>query len=176
MLINITDIVDGALVNAIAVVGRRLSTAVDGVYGRRSASDLMIARWFETYRLTGEMPALPEMSSALTQHLAEALRSNEIQAALHELLATRLSDAPETHAASARRVLSHTLEATAPDAVHFAEGLARYYDDEIYALVARLKADNPPLLATIRNEAFAARMINILNAIERHTAALTARP
>jgi hypothetical protein len=42
--------------------------------------------------------------------------------------------------------------------------------------VARLEADDPPLLAQIRSEAFSTRLINILNAIERHTAALSARP
>jgi hypothetical protein len=56
------------------------------------------------------------------------------------------------------------------------DALAGYYDDQIGALVARLEADDPALLAQIRGDAFATRMINILNAIERHTAALTARP
>jgi hypothetical protein len=35
MMINIDDVVDGALVSAIAVAGRRISVAVDGLRGRR---------------------------------------------------------------------------------------------------------------------------------------------
>ena len=45
MLINIVDVVDGALVNAIALTGRRVSVAVDGLRGRRRATDLTAARW-----------------------------------------------------------------------------------------------------------------------------------
>jgi|1185.fasta_scaffold58427_2 hypothetical protein len=43
MLINIGDVVDGALVSAIAVAGRRISVAVDGLRGRRRVSDLTAA-------------------------------------------------------------------------------------------------------------------------------------
>jgi len=61
MLVNIGDVVDGALVSAIAVAGRRISVAVDGLRGRRRLNDLTAARWFETYRMTSEAPALPEL-------------------------------------------------------------------------------------------------------------------
>ncbi len=176
MLINIGDVVDGALVSAIAVAGRRISVAVDGLRGRRRLNDLTAARWFETYRMTSEAPGLPELPAALTERLAEVLRGEEAQAALHELLAARLTDAPEADATAARQVLSLTLTTADARAARFAEALAGYYDDQVCALVARLEADDPPLLAQIRSEAFSTRMINILNAIERHTAALSARP
>lgn len=176
MLINIGDVVDGALVSAIAVAGRRISVAVDGLRGRRRLNDLTAARWFETYRMASEAPGLPELPAALTERLAEVLRGEEAQAALHELLATRLTDAPEADATAARQVLVLTLTTADARAAQFAEALAGYYDDQVCALVARLKADDPPLLAQIRSEAFSTRMINILNAIERHTAALSARP
>jgi hypothetical protein len=176
MLINIGDVVDGALVSAIAVAGRRISVAVDGLRGRRRLNDLTAARWFETYRMTSEAPGLPELPAALTERLAEVLRGEEAQAALHELLAVRLTDAPEANATAARQVLSLTLTTADARAARFAEALAGYYDDQVCALVARLEADDPPLLAQIRSDAFSARMINILNAIERHTAALATRP
>jgi hypothetical protein len=176
MLINIGDVVDGALVNAIALTGGRVSAAIQGYRGRRRAEDLSVARWFGTYRLTSEVPDLPELSPALTQRLADLLRGDEIQAALQELLAARLTGAPETDAASARQALSLTLTAAGPGTGLAGDALAGYYDDQIGALVARLEADDPALLAQIRGDAFATRMINILNAIERHTAALTARP
>jgi hypothetical protein len=170
MLINIGDVVDGALVNAIALAGRRISVAVDGLRGRRRATDLTVARWFDTYRLAGQPPELPGLSPALIERLADKLRGDEVQAALQELLAARLTDAPETDATAAKQVLGLCL--AGPWSVQ----LADYYDDQICALVARLEADDPKLLAQVRSEAFSARMINILNAIERHTAALTTRP
>jgi hypothetical protein len=43
-------------------------------------------------------------------------------------------------------------------------------------MVARLEAVEPSMLAQIRSEAFSGRMIAILRAVERHTAALSARP
>jgi NACHT domain-containing protein len=176
MLISIGEIVDGALINAIALTGRRISVAVGGQHGRRWIQDLTVARWFETYHLTGVAPALPELSPALTQRLPEVLRGDEIQAALQELLAARLTDAPETDAADARQVFCLTLIAADPEAGPAADALAGYYDDQICALVARLEGADPPLLAQIRSEAFSTRMINVLNAIGRHTAALTGRP
>jgi NACHT domain len=176
MLINIDEVVTGALVNAIALAGRRISVAVDGLRGRRRVGDLTAARWFETYRMTSEAPGLPELPAELTERLAEIMRGDEAQAALHELLAARLTDAPETDATAARQVLSLTLTSADAGAAGFAEALADYYDDQARALVARLEADDPPLLAQIRSEAFSTRLINILNAIERHTAALSARP
>jgi hypothetical protein len=117
MLINIGEVIDGALVNAIAVTGRRISVAAEGHRGRRRADDLSVARWFETYWLTREAPELPKLSPALQQRLADVLRGDEVQAALHELLAARLTDAPEADAAEARQVLSLTLISADPDAV-----------------------------------------------------------
>jgi hypothetical protein len=102
MLINFDEVVTGALVNAIALAGRRISVAVDGLRGRRRVSDLTAARWFETYRMTSEAPGLPELPAELTERLAEVMRGNEAQAALHEVLAARLTDAPEADATAAR--------------------------------------------------------------------------
>jgi hypothetical protein len=176
MLINFTDVVDGALVNAIALAGRRISLEAGRMRGRRRAEDLSVARWFETYALTGTPPDLPGLSEDPAQRLASVLDGDEFQAALQELLAARLTDAPEASANAARQVLIVTVITNVADAAPVAEVLAGYYDDQIGALVARLEADDPPLLAQIRSEAHATRMFNVLNAIERHTAALTARP
>jgi hypothetical protein len=54
MLIIPDEVVTGALVNAIAVVGRQISKAASGV--RKPDEDLATARWFETFRLTGTLP------------------------------------------------------------------------------------------------------------------------
>ena len=101
---------------------------------------------------------------------------NEVQAALHELLAARLTDAPEADATHAREALVLTLNAFGPDVASVARALASYYDDQVCSLVARLEGEDSSLLAQIRSEAFATRMINILNAIERHITALASRP
>jgi NACHT domain len=176
LIINITDVIDGALVNAIALAGRRISMAAGGLRSRRRADDVSAARWFDTYSLTGTPPQLPGLSVDLTQRLAGVLEGYEFQAALQELLAVRLTDAPEVDAIAARQVLIATLIANAADAASVGDVLTEYYDDQICALVTRLEADDPPLLAQIRSDAFSTRMINVLNAIERHTAALTTRP
>ena len=84
MVINIGDIADGALVNAIALLGRRISTALAKPRGR-PAEDLDVARWFATYRLTSEVPDLPDLSPALRDRLAAIVNGDEIQAALQEL-------------------------------------------------------------------------------------------
>ena len=173
MPIIIDDVITGVLVNAIAVAGRRLSVAAGEVRDRKGAGDLELARWFETFRLTEAVPDLPELSPAVSDKLAAILGGNEVQAALHELLAARLSDAAELYAAPARDALARTLRTADPGA---AATLTDYYDDQICALVARLEAENSPVLAQIRSEALATRMISVLHAIERHTAALTARP
>ena len=179
MPINVTEVVDGALVNVIALAGRRIAIAVGEFRGRRRSDDLSVARWFETYSLTGtppDLPGLPTLSEDLMQRLADVLASGEFQTALQELLAARLTDAPETDASAARRLLTVTLITNESDAAPIAEVLAGYYDDQVCALVARLEADAPPLLAQIRSDAYATRMINILTAIERRTAALSTRP
>jgi hypothetical protein len=169
MLINPDEVVTGALVNAVAVVGRQISKAASGL--RKPDDDLATARWFETFRLTGSLPDLPDLSPASWDRLAEVLSGDEIQAALQELLAVRLTDAPETDASRAREAVRAALSAAHPDAAAFAGALAGYYDDQVCALVARLEAGEPPLLAQIRSEAFSSRMISSLHAIERNTAA-----
>jgi len=107
---------------------------------------------------------------------AIAAAGRRISAALQELLAARLTDASEADAARAREVIALALTVGAPEARPAAYLVAGYYDDQICALVARLGVYEPAVLAQIRAEAFATRMIAILGAIERHTAALRARP
>ena len=176
MLIDIGEVVDGALVSAIALAGRRISAAAGALRGRRRADDVAIARWFDTYTLTGTSPELPGLSEDIAKRLADILNGDEFQAALQELLAARLTDAPETQASAARQLLVVTLIANECHAGPVPDLLAGYYDDQISALVVRLEIDDPPLLTQIRSDAYSTRLINVLNAIERHTAALTTRP
>lgn len=173
-MINVADVLDGALIDAMAATGRRITTALTKPHGRK-ADDLEIARWFETYRWTARVPDLPGLSPATMARITGILRGDEIQAALQELLAARLTDAPETDAARAREAIQLTLNVTEPDTEMFVDKVVDYYDDRICALVARLESRDSQLLSTIRSEAFSTRIIAILNAIERHIAALGGR-
>jgi NACHT domain-containing protein len=166
----IDDVITGVLVNVIAVAGRRLAVAVRT---RKYAADLDLARWLDTGHLTQTLPDLASLSEETTSQLAAILRGDEAQAALQELLAARLTDAAELYTTAARATLTRTLASVDPGA---GAKLTDFYDDQICTLVARLEVADLPLLTQIRSDAFASRMIAILHAIERHTAALTTRP
>jgi hypothetical protein len=178
MLVNLDEVVTGVLISAIGAVGRWLGTAASAArdgHGR-TADDLAVARWFETYKLTVRVPPdTSGMSPLASARLVELLRGDDAQAAVQELLAVRLTDGTDMDAGRAREAFALTLaSADDPEISSFAETAADYYDEEICDLVGRLK--DSPMLAQIRSEALAARMIAVLRAIERHTAALAARP
>ena len=162
-------------------MGGWLRTAADSARsGRgRAAEDLAVARWFETYQVTSRVPDFPGLSPSSTSTLAELLGGDDVQAAVQELLAVRLTDGSNADAARARQAFVLTLALASdgsanPETSGYAETLADYYDDSICDLVGRL--GDGPMLAQIRSEALSARMIAVLHAIERHTAALSTRP
>jgi hypothetical protein len=177
MLINPGDIIDGALVSAIAATGRMLVGQASSLRSHRSAADMDIARWFDTYQLTGNSSDLPEDLRRMAPGIETALRRDEAQAVLQELLAARLTDAPEADVARIRAAWELSFEETlfGPQARDIGQ-LFEYYDARIGELVARLEASAPPALAQIRTDAYSARLVAVLNAIERHTAALIGRP
>jgi hypothetical protein len=94
MMISLDEVATGVLVNAVAAVGGWLGTAAASARsGRgRGAEDLAVARWFETYQVTSRGPELPGLSAASASRLAELLRGDDVQAAVQELLAVRLTD------------------------------------------------------------------------------------
>jgi NACHT domain len=177
LIISVEELATELLVNAVSATGRWLGTAaVAARPGRgREAEDLAVAQWFQTYELTGRAPALSGLSDNSTERLHSLLSGDGAQAAVHELLAVRLTDGSNEDAAQARQALVLTLTAANDPAIaKYAPVLAGYYDDEICELVGRI--GDTPMLAQIRSEALSARMIAVLHAIERHTAALTTRP
>jgi hypothetical protein len=179
-MISVDEVATGVLVNAVSAVGGWLGTAATSAAARsgrgRPAEDLAIARWFETYKLTEQVPPdSPPMSAEAAARLTELLRGDDVQAAVQELLSVRLTDGSNADAARAREAFVLTLSgANDPEISGYAAALADYYDDQISALVGRL--GDSPMLAQIRSEALSGRMIAVLHAIERHTAALSARP
>ena len=116
------------------------------------------------------------MTPTMEERLAAVLRGSDAQAVLHELLAARLTDAPEADVERIRVVFDLTLDEESPELAAVGVELFGFYDEQICELVGRLEGSKSPLLAQIRAEAFAARMIAILGAIEQHAAALSAAP
>jgi hypothetical protein len=175
-VINVDEVAVGVLVDAIAATSRRIAVTAKTLRDRRQSRDLALARWFETYRLTDRQPELPGLPDGLTQALADVLRGDDVQAELQELLAARLTDAPEADARQVRAAFELTLTLASSEMAGLAGPLFDFYDDQVCDLVARLEAAEPALLSQVRTEALSTRMIAILGAIERHTAALAARP
>jgi hypothetical protein len=171
MLVSLTDVADGALVSAIGAAGRWFVAAAP----RGSDRDVELARWFSAYELTVVMPELPEMSPGLTERVADILNGEDVQAALQELLAVRLTDGADSYAEPARRTLFLTLTSTEPGCAPVAQALVDHYDDRICDLVGRLEGKDPALLPLIRGQAMSARMAMVLQAIERHAGALGTR-
>jgi NACHT domain len=181
MLVNPTDIADGVLVNAIWAVGQMV---VRPRAGRQAAVDMDIASWADTQALIKE--ALPDLTLKLSgftaadaEELAAALNRNEVQGALQVLLATRVTDAPETDATKAREAVRLALNQHRPNQLildsgaFYAEQLSEYFDEKICAVVANLEGRvGLAGLGQVRAEAYNARIIALLGAIERQVAAL----
>ena len=181
MLVNPTDIADGVLVNAIWAVGQMVAQPRAG---RRAAVNIDIASWADTEALIKEaLPDLPLELSGLTaadaEELVAALKRNEVQGALQALLAARLTDAPETDATKAREAVRLALSQHRPNELAldlsalYAEQLSEYFDEKICAVVANLEGRvGLAGLAQVRAEAYNARIVALLGAIERQVAAL----
>jgi hypothetical protein len=81
---------------------------------RRAERDMDIARWFETYKVKGSKPELPELTPGLSDQLTSVLRSDEVQVILQELIAVRLTDSPNTAASRVRMMWEGTLALAGP--------------------------------------------------------------
>jgi hypothetical protein len=191
MLLNWTDILDGEIVNAGWVVA---SMATKRRASRRESADLDAVGWADTASFIED--ALPALASdpellILTEDeasaLAQALGRHEVQGAFQSLLAVRLTDAPETDASMAREAVKAALSGALtsselwrarPDfkeaAAAYAAKLSEYADDRICAVVTRLEGRlGREKLSQIRSEAYSARIVALLGAIERQMTALT---
>jgi hypothetical protein len=179
----IGEVVSGVLVDLVVLTGRRLGTSAAALRGRRRRRDLDLARWLDTYQIAEPPSGICELPAGASMGVTEAeiadvLRGAEVHGVLHELLAARLTGAAEADVAHVRAAFTLTISATIPSpfAGSLAGGLFGYYDREISQLVMRLRATRPDLLGDVRADAFGARMIAIMQAIERHVEALSARP
>ncbi|MEU6377073.1 NACHT domain-containing protein [Streptomyces sp. NPDC046909] len=180
----LAEVAAGVLVEAIAGTARWLRRES----ARGDSAEQALIRWFDTYELTPPEsgPTLPD--GVPEEPVAEFFRGDDSQAVLHELLAARLTDAPESviaqlrqaYTASARAALPPVLATAAqPDPDALAEGLAEEFFDHcdlrIATLVGQLAATDAVLVDRIRQQAFSSRITAVLGAIERHTRALSLR-
>lgn len=156
------------LASVLTAAGRGLRLALAAPRGRERA-DIDVARWLDTYALSDV--ALSTLPGGLPEDGLEAfLLGNDIQAILQELLAARLTDAPEAEAerllglftASGRGLLSDVGLAA----------LFEFFDEQVCALVVRVSSADPGLLHQIRQDAYLAR---IVAAIDRHVAVCEGR-
>src|SRR5580658_6605039 len=76
------EVAADVLTGVITAAGRRLGTAALAHRGRRYGDDVAIAKWFDTYRLSDRVLALPDLPSDVADGVAEMLRGNEVQAVL----------------------------------------------------------------------------------------------
>lgn len=171
-------IVSEALAEVIVSTGRWIATGASAPRGRKNKEAIEIASWFDTYKLTAAVPEIDELSSNVSPDLLTyALRSDEIQTVLHELLAARLTDAPEADINRVRSNFKSEFSAAIPGngIESLGDTLFSYYDSEICILVGRLEGMSISTLPQIRSEAFFARTIAVLNAIEKHASSLAGR-
>ena len=169
-------LISGTLVQVIVSMGRWLAVAATSPRGKIK-HDAEIAKWFDTYKLTESPPEFPELTSETSEALGDALQSNQVQASLHELLAVRLTDAPEVDVESVRLSfnaavydsLGNTVPTEIPDM------LFAYYDSQICELVGRLQGGLPTAYQQLRQNAFGARIVAILNALQVNVSTLTGR-
>ena len=167
------DILDGVIVNVIAVAGHRLAVELSGLRGRKK-KDLQIATWFDTYQLVkvdaGPWGSLKDESATL---FTEILRSDEIHALLHDLLAVRLAGAPQSEVALLAGSFERAFTRNSNVYARLAGEVFSYADEQIREMVERLSHWNPDILKHVRDQAQFNRTNAILRAIERHCAALS---
>lgn len=181
----LAEVAAGVVVEAVVSTARwlrRESSATDG-------AEQALLRWFDTYRLSPAQNAGPALPAGVPSDPAQDFfRGDDSQALMHELMASRLTDAPESvisqlreaYVCCARAALAPILaEAGLPDSEAAAGTLGEDFFDhcdlEIAGLVGRLADSDTALLDRIRQEAFSARIVAVLGAVERHTRALSLR-
>jgi hypothetical protein len=170
------EIATEVVVEVIVATGLRITTAVKAVRKGRRRRNAEVTAWFEAYRPVVTGPPVPDALPGVSPDTLEAwMGSDSVHAILHELLAVRLSGAPEIEATRLAGALRSTLEPYAVDSAAadaFAQAAFAHFDHQMTELTRELAAADPELLRWVRDEALATRIAATLGAIERHTAAL----
>ncbi|MBO3748904.1 NACHT domain-containing protein [Streptosporangiaceae bacterium NEAU-GS5] len=169
------EAVGGLIVETATLMAKQVNLAARAG-GREARVNLELVRWFDTYQLI-DAPAFDiESPDIPAGRIADALATSAVQALVFELLAVRLTDAPEIEVERLETAFGHVLGAELADlrtpADDLAESLFEALDRRVRTLVARLPSDASGPLPLIRNEALLGRLNITLSAIERHCAAL----
>lgn len=180
------EVVIGALANLLSDVlsatARQLGFARRAVGERRHSADLELAAHFNTYAFTQDAaPGLARrlavaIGTADADAVTQCLASDRCHAVLHELLAARLTDAPEQQLDRLRDSFDRALWPLGTldrDAAHqIADAAFEYFDDKLGEVIAHLEGALPDAARQLRDRAIGHRIIAILDAMERHEAAL----
>jgi hypothetical protein len=164
-MVPLEEVLSGLMVDSIAALARQAATAVPPIVGRRKRADIEIASFFNSYALADR--AFPTPPADVDENrLIEQIRGNEAQALIQELLAVRLSDAPEIVAQRLKKQFVNVCETS------FAGKLFDELDAQACNLVIHISTVQPQLLKQIREEAYFTRLNATLEAIQRHLAAM----
>lgn len=183
----IAEVIAGALANVVSDVlsemARRLGIARRAAVERRHSADLELATYFDTYKFEQQVsPELVRRLLAATEPvdadtLLRKLATDRCHAVLHELIAVRLTDAPEQQLDRLRRSFRHAFWPLGgldhESAREIADAAFEYFDDELSEVVAQIEGAAPATVDKLRERAIGHRIVAILDAIERHEAALS---
>lgn len=169
----LAEVAAGVIVEAVAGTARWLRRESAGPQDAEQA----LVRWFDTYQLTGPGLGMELPQGLAAERVEEFLNCADSQAVLHELLAARLTDAPEAVVERLRDAYEAAARTRLPQTGADGVGaeLFDYFDLEVATLVGRLAGSDAELHQRIRTEAFSARIAAVLGAIEQHVRALTVR-
>lgn len=164
------EIAAGVLTSVINGTGKWLITSVKSATRswnvRRAAA---LSATFDTYRLTAAHGlALPQRTAP--DAAATWLQSNAVNAVLRDLLAVRMTSGHEADVERLRGLFRRT--AAEVDLLDLADTVFNWADEEICALVAKVAAGDPEAWRNAREDAFNARIVALLDSIERQHSAL----
>ncbi|GGS07894.1 hypothetical protein GCM10010269_53720 [Streptomyces humidus] len=160
----------GVIASVIGATATRLGVTLRSLGSRGLKEDEEVVKWFNTYTVAESAPRISTLPTGVPEsELCRILESSAFHSVIHELLAARLTDAPEADVQDIRKVFELTLGYANPavDISDFSDALFDYYDAEISSIVGRIQGASPEFLPRLRSEAFAARMVSSLKALER---------
>ncbi|MCX5560735.1 NACHT domain-containing NTPase [Streptomyces sp. NBC_00038] len=158
------------IASVIGATAMRLGVTLKSLGSRALKEDEEVIKWFNTYRIAESTPQFSDLPAGIEEgELCRILESSGFHSVIHELLAARLTDAPEVDVQDIQKVFELTLGYANPavDLSGLAEALFDYYDTEICSIVGRIQGASPEFLPRLRSDAFAARMVSSLKALER---------
>jgi hypothetical protein len=173
--IDVDEFVTELAVSIVCSLGQKLATPLRTLKDRRVRDDLELATWLNTYKLIEPIPlGLPPCPRECTEaDLDELLKRDDVHAVLYELLAARLSDAPQLDIGRLRAAMQRIDIArvnTWP--TEYLGALFDAFDRILSGVASRLEKERPRDLMQIRAQAHTARIAALLGAIERHVEVL----